>query len=92
MGAGAAGAVATFFRRLILLMLLLAVFFWRPAPVLVVGVTGYLLYGLCHELWMMWRSWRAGRNPLADDDEEAAEDAGVAVDRPLDEGGPKPGR
>lgn len=80
------------FRRLILIMLLLVVFFWKPAPVLVVGVTGYVLYGLGRELFLMWRTWRAGRNPLADDEEDAAEDAGVATERPADDGGPKPGR
>jgi CDP-diacylglycerol--serine O-phosphatidyltransferase len=79
------------FRKAILIALLLIPFILWPPQAMLIGTTGYLLYGLAGESVAMWRRWRRGRNPIEDEDEDQAEDAGLSQDKDADIG-PAPGR
>ncbi len=66
------------FRRFILLGGLVALLVWEPWWVLAAGTFGYLLWGLGVGAWQALSQLRAGKDPLEDEDEAEAEDAGLA--------------
>lgn len=80
------------FRKFIVLLLLGALFVWYPAHFLVVGTLGYLLFGVVLGAWRALRDWQEGRSVLDDEDEAAAEDAGLTGEQAKDDVGPAPGR
>lgn len=79
------------FRTIISGLLLVAVFVYWPVWFLVVGTTGYLLFGIIGELVSMWRRWRHGRNVLDDEEDDEAEDIGLNAGD-VTHKGPAPGR
>lgn len=79
------------FRTVISALLLVALFVYWPVWFLVVGTTGYLLYGLLGEAVSMRQRWRRGRNVLDDEEDDDAEDAGLGGEHRIHEG-PAPGR
>jgi CDP-diacylglycerol--serine O-phosphatidyltransferase len=79
--AGAALLGRMHFRKFILLSVVVAVLVWQPWWTLMIVTSGYMLYGMAGEGVAAWKRWRRGRNPLIDEDEEAAEDAGALEPR-----------
>jgi len=79
------------FRKLIIMLLLVSLLVVTPWLTLWVATTGYILAGLGMGAFGAWQRWRAGRHVLDDDEDEAAEDAGLEDDKPFDSG-PAPGR
>lgn len=79
------------FRKVIVLMALVVLLAWEPWWTLAVGVCGYLAYGVLAAGWRAFAAWRSGRNVLDDDEEDAAEDAGLGNQGDKDLG-PAPGR
>lgn len=79
------------FRSIISGLLLVALFVYWPRWFLVVGTTGYLLYGLAGEAVSMWQRWRRGHSVLDDEEDDEAEDAGLGGEHHTHEG-PAPGR
>jgi CDP-diacylglycerol---serine O-phosphatidyltransferase len=80
------------FRRLIILLLLGGVFVWKPVAALAVASTGYLLIGLGFGVFDAIRSMLAGRNPLDEEGDDEASDAGLVTEKPEADSGPAPGR
>jgi CDP-diacylglycerol---serine O-phosphatidyltransferase len=79
------------FRKMILGLLVVSFFVAKPAAVLFIATTGYVMWGMAAGVLDSWRAWSRGRSILTDEDEEAAEDAGLNVDKDADTG-PAPGR
>ncbi len=78
------------FARLIVILLALALLVWQPTATLFVATTGYLLWGVGYGLWTMSRKAGRGRDPLGDDEDEGADDAGLPIAG--EERGPAHGR
>ena len=79
------------YRKFIPLLTLGALFVWKPDWMLAIITTGYLAYGLIVSGVRSLLDWRAGRSVMDDDEEEAAEDAGLPGSVAPHEG-PAPGR
>jgi CDP-diacylglycerol--serine O-phosphatidyltransferase len=77
------------FHKIIFGLLVVVLLVTWPAVTLFTVTTGYLLYGLGLALVTMARRARQGRDPLADEDDDA-EDAGLPI--PGEEQGPAHGR
>jgi hypothetical protein len=77
---------------LIILLLLGGVFVWKPVAALAVASTGYLLIGLGFGVFDAIRSMLAGRNPLDEEGDDEASDAGLVTEKPEADSGPAPGR
>jgi CDP-diacylglycerol--serine O-phosphatidyltransferase len=79
------------FRKMILGLVFLGLVSAYPAAMLFLVTTGYVLWGFINGCIQAARAWQRGRDPLLDDDEEEADDAGLGIDKP--EGtGPAHGR
>ncbi len=79
------------FRKMILGLLVVSLLVAYPADTLFVATTGYVLWGLVLGSIESIRLWRRGGHLLVDEDEEAAEDAGLNLQKQPDTG-PAPGR
>ncbi|MBA3707453.1 MAG: phosphatidylcholine/phosphatidylserine synthase [Planctomycetes bacterium] len=79
------------FRKMIVGLLVVAFLVAYPADTLFVATTTYVLWGLVMGTIDSFRLWRRGGHLLVDEDEEAAEDAGLHADKDPDTG-PAPGR
>jgi CDP-diacylglycerol--serine O-phosphatidyltransferase len=81
------------FRKLIVLMFLGVFLVWQPWYTLLIGTTGYLIWGLLGEIAAMRQRLRRGKPVLEDEDEdeEEIEDAGLGGERHIHEG-PATGR
>ncbi len=80
------------FGSFIILLLLVVLLVTWPAPTLIIGTTGYALFGLGLAAVRAWQNWQRGRNVLDDEDDEEAEDVGTGrIARDIDEG-PATGR
>jgi CDP-diacylglycerol---serine O-phosphatidyltransferase len=86
----------SFFSFIAMLLLVVLLVLW-PAPVLLLGTTGFALYGVILGAVRAWQNWRRGRGVLDDEEDADAEDVGTgayrigrtAVQR---DDGPAPGR
>jgi CDP-diacylglycerol--serine O-phosphatidyltransferase len=65
------------FRKMILGLGFVSLVAAFPAATLFAVTTGYVLWGFINGCIDAIRAWKRGRDPLADDEEEAAEDAGL---------------
>ncbi|MBA3683644.1 MAG: phosphatidylcholine/phosphatidylserine synthase [Planctomycetes bacterium] len=79
------------FRKMIILLLLCAALVWDYAITLALVTTGYLAGGLLYGVYAMFQQWRRGRGVLDDEDDDSAEDAGIAREKD-DTAGPMAGR
>ncbi len=74
------------FRKMILAILIASVFVIHPPETLFVATTGYMLWGLALGLRDSYVAWKRGRDPLDDEDEAEAEDAGLGASKEPDTG------
>ncbi len=80
------------FGKMIVGFLLVALLVYNLSLMLAVGTVGYLLYGLIGAGWRGFKRLRQGRDPIEDEDEQAAEDLGLSHDQPRAPDGPAHGR
>ena len=80
------------FPKVILILLVVGLFTTYPAAVLLAATLGYFSWGLLAAGVRALSSLRAGRSPLDDADDDAAEDAGLARHDDDLGVGPAPGR
>jgi CDP-diacylglycerol---serine O-phosphatidyltransferase len=79
------------FRKMILGLVVVSLLVTYPAETLFIATTGYVLWGLVMGVSDSIRLWRRRGGILVDEDEEAAEDAGLNLQKDSDTG-PAPGR
>ena len=65
------------FRKMILGLVIISLVAAFPAATLFVVTTGYVLWGFLNGCIEAVRAWHRGRDPLSDDEEDEAEDAGL---------------
>jgi CDP-diacylglycerol--serine O-phosphatidyltransferase len=80
------------FRKLILGLVVVSLLVTAPAATLFVATTGYVLWGCVGGMLEVFRNWQRGRSPLADEDDDEAEDAGLGREREPPSPGPAHGR
>ena len=69
------------FRKMIIGLAVVSLLFISPARTLFVVATGFVLWGLVVGAIDSFRAWRRGRDPLGDDEDAEAEDAGLGHER-----------
>jgi CDP-diacylglycerol--serine O-phosphatidyltransferase len=74
------------FRKMILGILIASLFVVKPPETLFCATTGYMLWGLMLGIRDSYVAWKRGRDPLDDEEDAEAEDAGLGAAKDPDTG------